>query len=109
MKKERHGRLKPPRNQYIVLFLLPYLILFSVFILMPTLLAVLMSFTYYDGVSTLSFAGLDNYITLLTQDRVLMEHVLPNTIWIAMICGPVSLALQFLLAWMLAHIPPRLD
>lgn len=36
-----------------------------------------------------------------------MEHVLPNTIWIALICGPFSLVLQFLLAWSLAHIPPK--
>ncbi len=107
MRGERHGRRRPPRRQYIVLFLLPYLLLFSVFILFPILLAVVMSFTYCDGVSALSFAGLDNYVTILTQDRVLMEHVLPNTIWIAMICGPLSLALQFILAWMLAHVPSK--
>ncbi len=84
---------------------MPYLALFCVFILLPILMAVAMSFTYYDGVSTLRFAGFSNYISIFTQDRVLMENVLPNTLWIAMICGPVSLVLQFLLAWMLAHIP----
>lgn len=93
------------RSECILLFLMPYLTLFCVFILLPILLAVAMSFTYYDGVSTIRFAGLGNYIALFTQDRVLMEKVLPNTLWIAMICGPGSLALQFLLAWMLAHIP----
>ena len=81
--------------------------LFGIFILLPIILAVLLSFCYYDGVQAPSFAGLGNYITLLTQDRVLMEHVLPNTIWIALICGPFSLVLQFLLAWSLAHIPPK--
>lgn len=98
---KRNGK----QGQCIVLFLMPYLALFCVFILLPIFMAVGMSFTYYDGVSTLRFAGFSNYISLFTQDRVLMENVLPNTLWIAMICGPVSLALQFLLAWMLAHIP----
>lgn len=98
---KRNGK----RGQCIVLFLMPYLALFCVFILLPILMAVAMSFTYYDGVSTLRFAGFSNYISIFTQDRVLMENVLPNTLWIAMICGPVSLVLQFLLAWMLAHIP----
>lgn len=105
MKKRRYG--KPADSKYAIVFMLPYMLLFGVFILLPILLAVAMSFTYFDGVQTPTFAGFANYINLLTQDRVLMEHVLPNTIWIALICGPVSLALQFILAWMLAHIPHK--
>ena len=93
------------QSECILLFLMPYLTLFCMFILLPILLAVAMSFTYYDGVSTIRFAGVSNYIALFSQDRVLMEKVLPNTLWIAMICGPISLVLQFVLAWMLAHIP----
>ena len=104
-RKKRGG--KPADSTGAILFLCPYLLLFGMFILLPIVLAIALSFTYFDGVQTPTFAGLSNYITILTQDRVLMEHVLPNTIWIALICGPVSLALQFLLAWMLAHIPPR--
>ena len=106
MSRRKRGG-KPADSTGAILFLCPYLLLFGMFILLPIVLAIALSFTYFDGVQTPTFAGLSNYITILTQDRVLMEHVLPNTIWIALICGPVSLALQFLLAWMLAHIPPR--
>ena len=103
MKKVRRS-YTPAASKHAILFLTPYLLLFGLFILLPILLAVALSFTYFDGVQSPSFAGFNNYVTILTQDRILMEHVLPNTIWIALICGPVSLVLQFLLAWMLAHI-----
>ena len=106
MKKVRTG-YTPAAAKHAVLFMLPYLLLFGLFILLPILLAVALSFTYFDGVQSPSFAGFSNYVTILTQDRILMEHVLPNTIWIALICGPISLVLQFLLAWMLAHIPHK--
>ena len=106
MSNRKKGQ-KPADSKGAIVFLLPYMFLFGIFILLPIILAVLLSFCYYDGVQAPSFAGLGNYITLLTQDRVLMEHVLPNTIWIALICGPFSLVLQFLLAWALAHIPPK--
>lgn len=98
-------RLHREGGPSIVLFLLPYLLLFSVFILLPILLAVLLSFTHYNGVQSPDFAGLDNYISIFTQDRVFMQNVLPNTLWIAIIVGPLGFALQFLLAWMLAHVP----
>ena len=106
MSNRKKGQ-KPADSKGAIVFLLPYMFLFGIFILLPIILAVLLSFCYYDGVQAPRFAGLGNYITLLTQDRVLMEHVLPNTIWIALICGPFSLVLQFLLAWSLAHIPPK--
>lgn len=106
MKKHRR-KGTPAASQHALLFLLPYLLLFGIFILLPILLAVVLSFTYFDGVQSPTFAGFSNYITILTQDRILMEHVLPNTIWIALICGPVSLVLQFILAWSLAHIPHK--
>ena len=106
MSNRKKGQ-KPADSKGAIVFLLPYMFLFGIFILLPIILAVLLSFCYYDGVQAPSFAGLGNYITLLTQDRVLMEHVLPNTIWSALICGPFSLVLQVLLAWSLAHIPPK--
>lgn len=93
------------KDKSITLFLLPYLILFSVFILIPILLAIILSFTNYNGVQSPEWLGLDNYIQIFTQDRVFMQYVLPNTLWIAIIVGPIGFILQFVLAWMLAHIP----
>lgn len=86
-------------------FLLPYVLLFVVFIVVPVIAAAALSFTFFDAVQTPRFIGLDNYISLLTQDDTFMRYVLPNTIQFAVIVGPGGYALAFLLAWMLAQLP----
>ena len=88
------------------LMLLPYIILFSTFILVPVLIAVYLSFTYFDVINEPTFTGLLNYITLFTQDEVFLKYVLPNTFLYALIVGPGGYVLSFLLAWMLAQIQP---
>ena len=88
-----------------VLFLVPYVLLFSVFILVPTLLAMLLSLTYFNGIERPEFVGLDNYIYLLTQDDAFMRDILPNTLLFSIIVGPGGYILSFLLAWMLSQIP----
>lgn len=86
-------------------FLLPYALLFIVFIVIPVIAAAGLSFTFFDAVQSPRFIGLDNYIALLTQDDTFMRYVLPNTLQFAIIVGPGGYALAFLLAWMLAQLP----
>jgi multiple sugar transport system permease protein len=86
--------------------LLPYGLLFSIFIAIPIAVAIYLSFTYFDLVQAPTFAGLYNYITLLTQDTVFFKNVLPNTIQFALIVGPGGYVISFLMAWMLAQIQP---
>lgn len=86
------------------LFLAPYLILFSVFIIVPTVMAVALSFTNYNAVQTPEFVGLTNYINLLTQDTIFLQYVLPNTILFAIIVGPIGYMLAFFLAWSLSQL-----
>lgn len=88
-------------------FLAPYLILFTVFIIIPVLMAFLLSFTSFDSVNFPKLVGLKNYITLFTTDSIFMQKVLPNTIKFSLIVGPLGYALSFFLAWMLAQIPHR--
>ncbi len=92
------------RNSHWVL-LSPYIILFCLFILIPVISAVVLSFTYFNAVQPPKFIGLKNYISLLTQDTVFMQKVLPNTIKYALIVGPGGYILSFIFAWMLAQIP----
>ena len=98
MKKRRF------RVNAAVWFLLPYLLMFVTFIVIPVLAAMVLSFTNYDAVQTPKPAGFLNYINLLTQDEIFMQYVLPNTCVFAFIVGPVGYMLSFLLAWMLAQI-----
>lgn len=85
-------------------FLLPYLLLFITFIIIPIIAAIVLSFTNYDAVQTPQFVGFLNYINLLTQDEIFMQYVLPNTCVFAFVVGPIGYILSFLLAWMLAQI-----
>ncbi len=86
------------------LFLAPYLILFLIFIVIPTVMAIALSFTNYNAVQTPQFVGLTNYINLFTQDTVFLQYVLPNTILFAIIVGPVGYLLAFFLAWSLSQL-----
>ncbi|EKC70959.1 binding-protein-dependent transport system inner membrane component, partial [human gut metagenome] len=54
--------------------------MFFTFILLPIIIAIGLSFTYFDVINTPTFAGLNNYITLITGDEVFMKYVLPNTV-----------------------------
>jgi len=86
------------------LFLLPYLLLFTVFIIIPTGMAVLLSFTNYNAVQAPQFVGLTNYINLLTQDTIFLQYVLPNTILFSIIVGVGGYVLSFVLAWSLSQL-----
>ncbi len=103
MRGKKRGRMQ--KINPAVFFLLPYMVLFSVFIIVPVAAAILLSFTNFDAVNRLDIVWLQNYVTLLTQDPIFMQHVLPNTITFAIVVGPIGYALSFFLAWSLAQLP----
>lgn len=84
--------------------LAPFLICFALFILLPIVCAVVLSFTQYDTVQFPRFVGLSNYLTIFTRDREFMQYVLPNTIIYALIVGPGGYLLSFFLAWLLSQL-----
>jgi multiple sugar transport system permease protein len=86
-------------------FVSGYALMFLIFIAVPVLVAILLSFTFFDTIQPPHFLALKNYITLLTQDDIFMRYVLPNTIQFAVIVGPGGYLLSFILAWMLAQLP----
>lgn len=111
--KERWAKFKASCSNFYkkatnhqAVFLIPYWTLFFTFIVAPVIAAVALSFTYFNSIQAPEFYGIKNYIKLITTDTVFMQYVLPNTIKFALIVGPGSYVLAFLLAWMLSHIPP---
>ena len=86
------------------LLLLPYIILFTTFILVPVLMTVYLSFTYFDVINPAQFTGLLNYITLMTQDEVFAKFVFPNTFLYALVVGIGGYILSFFVAWMLSQL-----
>lgn len=84
--------------------LAPYAILFTLFIIIPVVAAMVLSLTYYNTIEKPKFIGLDNYLNLFTNDEIFMKHALPNTIVYAIFVGIGGYLLSFILAWILSQI-----
>ena len=99
---------KGQRREYRqgVLFVLPFMLLFLVFDLLPVVISVVLSFTSYNIIQPPSFAGLDNYKQLFLDDDVFQTCV-RNTLLFAFIAGPVGLAASFILAWVINQMKLR--
>jgi multiple sugar transport system permease protein len=79
------------------LFLLPSLIGFTVFVLAPIVISLVLSFHQWDLLTPPKFIGLANYVEMFTRDPQ-FANVLKNTFWYTVLIVPVQLALGFLLA-----------
>lgn len=86
------------------LFVLPYVTMFSLFIIIPVTLGILLSFTSFNSIQFPSFVGVTNYINLLTSDTEFMKYVLPNTFTFVVVVGFGGYAFSFFLAWCLAQV-----
>ena len=93
------------RTPFVVM-LLPFLLLFVVFTLIPIGASVVLSFFDYDVVNTPSFVGLGNYLKMFVNDYEFGPAV-GNTLKFALVTGPISFALAFLLAWMINEFGPK--
>lgn len=89
------------------LMLAPFMILFTVFTVIPVLISLPVGFTDFDMVNKPDFVGLSNYRTLFLSDKVFMKSVRVTLIF-AVITGPVSYVLCFLLAWLINELHPKL-
>ena len=79
------------------LLIAPYILSFVVFIVLPVVIAIGLSFTDFNSISSPHFVGFTNYIRLLTADEEFMQKVLPNTIKFALIAGPTGYLLSLLI------------
>lgn len=96
--------MKPKRlsnaNESIASYLMiaPFLILFFVITVLPVLSSIGLSFFNYDMISMPKFTGLGNYLRMVRGDEVFPKAVV-NTLKFAVITGPLSFLLAYLLAW----------
>ena len=78
------GRIQRANYKWIYLFLLPTIVLFAMFYLMPIAQVFVTSFTKWDGFNAPKFNGLTNYINLFTQDKTFHTAIVNNLIWIVL-------------------------
>lgn len=79
------------------IFLLPNLICFLLFVLIPIVSAFALSFMQWDMLSTPKFIGFDNYIRLFTQDEIFIQ-VLVNTLIFTACSVPIVIIASMLIA-----------
>lgn len=89
------------------LFMLPYLIIFFTFQVLPVLISIVFSFTNFNVFEAPDFVGLGNYFKMFLNDDLFMT-ALANTLVLTIITGPVGYVLSFGVAWMVNEFGPRL-
>lgn len=94
------------KRQYYYL-VAPYTILFFIFTVVPVLMSLVLSFTYFNLLEFPTFVGWDNYKSLFVDDKVFMI-ALKNTAILAVITGPVSYIMAFVFAWLINELKPLL-
>ncbi len=88
------------------LMLAPFTILFLVFTVIPVAASIGLSFTNFDMVRMPKFVFLDNYSRLFLDDEVFIT-ALKNTIFLAVLTGPVGYILSFVVAWLINEFSPK--
>jgi len=90
--------LNQRRTRAALLFLLPGLVLFSVFVIYPILSSIWLSFHHWDGMTAKTFAGLDNYRELFAADTFYVA-LKNNLIWLLLflLAPPAGLGLALYL------------
>lgn len=106
---KRGGRLRRElyiKRQYYYL-VAPYTILFIIFTVVPVLMSLYLSFTYFNLLEAPTWIGWENYMNLFVNDKVWMIAV-KNTAIMAIVTGPVSYLMAFVFAWLINELKPVL-
>ena len=95
---------KAKKSKMCYAFLAPYAILFTLFYVVPVVISIFYSFTYYNILEKPRFIGLANYISLILEDDIFLIGI-KNTLMIAIITGPLGYIMSFLFAWLINELP----
>lgn len=89
------------------MYLSPFLIAFSLFTVLPILVSIFFSFTYFNVLEPPKFIFLQNYIKLFLSDDIFVIS-LKNTIIIALIAGPLGYLMSLVFAWFINELGEKL-
>lgn len=97
--------MKASKHSYILLA--PYMILFMLFTVLPVLISIVLSFTYFNMLELPRFVGWDNYTRLFLEDDIFLT-AMKNTLLFAAVTGPVSYLACFIFAWIINELSPKM-
>lgn len=91
------------RESYLLIA--PYTILFALFVIVPVIASIALSFTDFNMVNIPKFVGLENFSRLFLDDDVFLIAV-KNTMIFSVITGPVCYFAALILAWFINELTP---
>ena len=101
-------KLKEIRQNWVAyLMVAPYMILFTLFTVVPVVLSIVISFTDFNMLEFPNIVWLKNYVTLFFDDDIFLIAI-KNTFIFACIVGPSSYIMSFLVAWFINELPPKI-
>ena len=97
------------RNKIAYVMIAPFMFVFILFTVFPVVLSLVLSFTNFNmlNLDWDIFVGVRNYTRLFFEDDIFLLAC-KNTLVFAMITGPVSYILSFLVAWFINELSPRI-
>jgi len=98
-------RLKESAVSYI--FIMPFMVLFFVFVVLPVVISMFVSFTSFNILQPPKFIGADNYLRLFLKDSIFLKSI-ATTFVLAVCTGPVSFILSYIMAWMINEMSPKI-
>ena len=92
------------RNKGMYVLIAPFFLLFTVFTLVPVVISLPVGFTNFNMVEFPQWVGFDNFYALFLEDEVFLTAI-QNTLVFAIVTGPLSYIMCFLLAWLINEMP----
>jgi multiple sugar transport system permease protein len=87
--------------------LAPFFTLFFMFTILPVMVAIVLSFTTFNMLQPPQWVGWENYLRLFLENEIFII-ALQNTIIFAVITGPLSFMLCFVVAWIINELPAKI-
>ena len=101
-------KLREIRQNWVAYCMIaPYMILFTLFTVVPVLLSVFIGFTDFNMLEWPNIVWVKNYVTLFFDDDIFLIAI-KNTFIFACIVGPASYIMSFLVAWFINELPPKI-
>lgn len=94
-------------NKHAYIMMAPYMLLFGVFTVLPVVMSIFISFTYFNMLEFPKFIGWHNYSRLFLEDEIFLIAI-KNTLLFAAITGPLSYMACFCFAWIINDLRPGL-
>ena len=95
------------RNWVAYAMVAPFMLLFTIFTVLPVLLSIVISFTDFNLLEMPNFVFMQNYITLFFDDDIFLLAA-QNTFVFAVIVGPSSYLMSLLVAWFINELGPKI-